>query len=347
MRSILPSPVRRLSAALVLAVACAAAALPARAVADPYLPPAGKVFAGVASGDDISDFEQRAGAHPAVWQQWVEWGKPFKYAFDRVDGSRTRLMLHVSTAGGQNMAGRISPGRIARGDGDAYLVSLGAALAAHGAPVYVRLMGEMNNCDLAYSSYDCNGRRRDADHSAAQFVRAWRRAVLIVRGGDVATIDARLRALGLPPVRVAATALPTPQVAFVWSPMTGGSPMIRALAPERYWPGARYVDWVGTSFYSKFPNFHFLEPYYRRFAVRYRKPFAFAEWAMWGADNPGFARALFAWAHRHDRVRMMVYNQGGSETGPFRLARFPRSAPVIRRSLGDARFAPFAAEHAA
>jgi hypothetical protein len=335
-----------LAAAALAAVTGALLALPARAGAEPYTPPPGTVFAGLASGDDVADFEQRTGTHPAVWQQWIQWGKPFGYAFERARGARARLMLHVSTAAGQNQRGSITPGAIARGDGDAYLLQLNAAIAAQGAPVYVRLMGEMNNCDLAYSSYNCNGTRRPADYSAARFLQAWRRAVLILRGGDVGALNARLAALHLPPVRGASAALPAPQVAFVWSPMTGGSPMIAALRPERYWPGGAYVDWIGTSFYSKFPNFRFLEPYYAHFAARYRKPFAFAEWAMWGSDNPGFARDLFGWVRRHPRVQMMVYNQGAPSPGLFRLRRYPRAAAVVRRGLASPRFAQFAPEFA-
>jgi hypothetical protein len=339
-------PHRLLAAAALATLTSALLALPARAGAEPYLPPAGTVFAGVASGDDVADFEQRTGTHPAVWQQWIQWGKPFAYAFDRARGARARLMLHVSTAAGQNRSGSISPGAIARGDGDAYLLSLNAAMAAQGAPVYVRLMGEMNNCDLAYSAYNCNGSRRSPDFSSARFVQAWRRMVLVLRGGDVAALNARLAALRLPPVRGAAGTLPAPQVAFVWSPMTGGSPMISALAPERYWPGGAYVDWIGTSFYSKFPNFRFLEPYYAHFAARYRKPFVFAEWGMWGADRPGFVRDLFAWVGRHPGVRMMVYNQGAPSPGLFRLGRYPRAAAVVRSSLASPRFAQVAPEFA-
>src|SRR3954447_8823724 len=340
----LQPPRRLLAVAAIAVVAGAMLALPARSGAQPYLPPADTVFAGLASGDEVADFEQRTGTHPAVWHQWIQWGKPFAYAFDRARGARARLMLHLSTAAGQNRRGTIAPGAIGRGDGDAYLLQLNAALASHGAPVYVRLMGEMNNCDLAYSSYDCNGARRPADWTSTRFIEAWRRMVLVLRGGDVGTLNARLAALHLPPVRGAAGALPVPQVAFVWSPMTGGSPMIAALAPQRYWPGGAYVDWVGTSFYSKFPNFRFLEPYYAHFAERYRKPFVFAEWAMWGADDPGFGRDLFAWVRRHPRVRMMVYNQGGSSPGLFRLQRFPRAAATIRRQLATSRYAQFAPE---
>jgi hypothetical protein len=336
-------PLPRLLATI--AVACLTALGAAGAAsAEPHLPPAGKVWHGVASGTDVADFEGRVGKHPAVWQQWIQWGGSFEFAFGRAVGARTRLMLHLSTAPQQNRAGRISPGQIARGEGDGYLLELNRALARHGRPVYLRLMGEMNNCDLAYSSHDCSGRRRDADHAPARFKQAWRRTVLVLRGGSVAEIDARLARLGMPALRTGAAQLDAPPVAFVWSPMTGGSPMIRALRPAVFWPGSQYVDWVGTSFYSKFPNFHFLEPYYRAFAARYGKPFVFTEWAMWGSDAPAFARRLFSWVRTHRQVRMMVYNQGADPVGPFRLRHFPRAQSVIRRAISSPRFVPFAAE---
>ncbi len=315
-----------------------------QASAGAYLPPSGKVWHGVASGHDIADFQARTGRHPAVWQHWIAWGDKIGFAIDRSRAARTRLMLHLSTAAGQNMAGRISPGEIARGAGDAYLLSLNRRLAEHGQPAYLRLMGEMNNCDLAYASHHCSGRPRNADHSARRFKQAWKRSVLILRGGAVATIDARLRGLGLAPVRTDADQLARPRLAVLWSPMTGGSPMIRALRPQAFWPGARYVDWVSTSFYSRFPNFHFLEPFYRTFAVGHRRPFAFGEWAMWGSDDARFARRLFAWVREHPRTRMMVYNQGQRASGPFRLGRFPRAQRTIRGALGSSRFADLAPE---
>ena len=57
-------------------------------------------------------------------------------------------------------------------------------------------------------------------------------------------------------------------------------------------PATAYVDWVGTDFYSKFPNFTGLDAFYKAFAG---KPFAFGEWAIWGGDNPAFVDELFKW----------------------------------------------------
>jgi hypothetical protein len=357
-------------AAIALCLLLLLAAAPA-ASADSLLPPAGKILTGVASGDSLSDFTARTGKKPAVWQHWIRWGGNYEYTFQRAESTGTTLMLHLSTASGQNVAGVISPGEIARGEGDRYLVNLGRRLADHGGPVYLRLFGEMNNCDLAYSSHDCSGRRRDADHSPERFKDAWRRVVVVLRGGPVATVNVRLKALGMPALTAGPkdkppvdlpdlpdlpgdlddyldedrrvevpvpAALPTPKVAFLWSPMTGGSPMIDALKPGVFWPGARYVDWVSTSFYSRYPNFHYLEPYYRQFADRYGKPFAFGEWAMWSSGDAGFVRRLFAWVRTHRRVRMMVYNQGNETAGPFRLRNFPAAQRALRQALRSPRF---------
>ena len=92
--------------------------------------------------------------------------------------------------------------------------------------------------------------------------------------------------------------------------------------------GGAYVDWVGTDFYSRFPNFHWLDDFYRDFGG---KPFVFGEWALWGGDDPAFVARLFGWIGSHPRVRMVVYNQGALTDGPFRLNRYPRSAPRCAR----------------
>jgi hypothetical protein len=246
------------------------------ASAETFAPPSGKVWHALTGSNPTSYYEGRVGKHVAVRGTFIRWGSSYEWRSVRATLNQSRLLLHVSTASGQHRREVISPGAIARGKGDGFLISFNRRMARHGEPVYLRWLGEMNNCDNAYSSRRCDGSLRNSDHSPAKFKRAWRRAVLIVRGGDVATIDGKLAALGMRPVDTDAAALPTPQVAFIWSPMTGGSPMIPGLRPGVFWPGAEYVDWVGTSFYSKFPNFRWLTPYYKKFAVHYRKPFAFS-----------------------------------------------------------------------
>lgn len=333
---------RALGALLAVPVACPFFVPAARA--DTFAPPPGKVWHALTGSNPTSSYQGRVSKHVAVRGSFIRWGGSYEWAIDEATSNHSRLLLHVSTASGQHQPESISPGAIARGRGDRFLVSFGRRMARHGEPVYLRWLGEMNNCDNAYSSRRCDGSKRNSDHSPNRFKQAWRRAVLIVRGGDVATIDRRLSALGMRSVDTDASLLPEPEVAFIWSPMTGGSPMIPALRPAVFWPGAEYVDWVGTSFYSKFPNFKFLTPYYEDFASRYQKPFAFVEWAIWDSENPSFVREFFSWVRNHRRTQMISYNHGSLVHGPFVLTRFPRSAAAIRSQVSSPRFLDWAPE---
>ena len=315
--------------------ATAAAAAPR----DALLPPAGEVFTGVAMGDSLSDFVARTGRSPAVWEQFVAFNHNYHWAIDLAARAHTRLMLALSTAPGQDQPGSISPGAIAAGHGDRWLVGMRRRLAAFGAPVYLRFLGEMNNCHNAYAPLSCSGASRGSRYSARSFVAAWRRTATIMRGADAAAIDAQLAALHQPRLQTPASDLPAAQVAMVWSPMTAGSPAVGALEPARFWPGRRWADWVGTSFYSRFPNFGGLTPFYDRFAVGQRMPFMFAEWAMWSNPDPGFVRGVLSWTRAHRRTRMLVYNQGKNPHGPFRLAQFPAAASVLRKGLAASVFA--------
>jgi hypothetical protein len=250
--------------------------------------------------------------------------------------ARARLMIHITTASGtQEM---ITPAQIAAGQGDAWLIALNRAIAASGHPVYVRLMAEMDNANNPYSADNADGSSRGAGHSPAAFRRAWKRVTLILRGGSRVVIDRRLARLGMPPLATGSD-LPIAPVAMLWVPMTAGSPDIAGNQPRDYWPGRAWVDWVGTDFYSKFPNFTGLDSFYRAFAG---EPFVFGEWALWGSDDPGFIRRLFAWIGSHPRVRMIVYNQGQLPNGPFRLDHYPAGARTLRSALASSRYPAFA-----
>jgi hypothetical protein len=199
----------------------------------------------------------------------------------------------------------------------------------------VRFLAEMNQTNNGYCAYNRDGSSRGPSHSTTAFKAAWRRATLILRGGPVAAIDAELAKLHLPALDTTANELPQPQVAMAWVPQTEGTPNIRANRARAYWPGGKYVDWVGTDFYSKFPNFRDLETFYADFP---NKPFVFGEWALWGSDDAGFVRRFFAFVNTHKRVRMLLYNQGNLVGGPFRLTRYPNATKAIRAALKKKRF---------
>jgi hypothetical protein len=337
-----PRSRRLLPAAACAALLSLAAPTLDGARADLLLPPAGGVFTGL-TGGSYPSFQGQVGKHPAVNGVFVTWGRSFQGAFGEAHFNRARLMLHISSAEGYGAPEQITPSGIARGDGDGYLLGLSTQIARSGEPVYIRLFPEMDQANNAYCAFNPDGSARGASHSTASFRSAWRRVVLALRGGPVAAIDSRLRTLGMPPLRGLARsgALPRLPVAFLWVPQSEGSPDTPANSPSAYYPGSAYVDWVGTDFYSLYPNFRGLQNLYAAYPG---KPFAFGEWALWNGDDAGWVKELFAFMSTHRRVRMALYNQGERDKGPFRLSRYPQSRRAIRQALASRHFLAYAPE---
>jgi hypothetical protein len=320
---------------LALAAALLALALPASASAEALLPPKNKVYSGVTGSKSVASFTAEVGKHPSVFGFFTRWNGPVEYIYDAVERAESRLMLHISTQDGYGTPEAVTPREIANGKGDPYLIKTNRRIAEYRKPTYVRLLAEMNQTNNGYCAFNRDGSSRGPSHSTAAFKQAWRRATLILRGGPVTEINAALDGLGLPRLDAGVGDLPEPQLAMLWVPQTEGTPNIGANSARAYWPGAEYVDWVGTDFYSKFPNFTDLETFYDDFAG---KPFVFGEWALWDGDDPGFVRRFFSWVNSHKRVRMLLYNQGNQSGGPFRLSRYPESRKAIKKALKRKRF---------
>ena len=49
------------------------------ALAEPYLPPTGKIYAGVTAGDPQT-YQEQTGVHAAVFQEFVTWGSQVGWA---------------------------------------------------------------------------------------------------------------------------------------------------------------------------------------------------------------------------------------------------------------------------
>lgn len=339
--------------ALVAAIAWAAAAS-----ARPYLPPGNHIFAGLTGGTSIEPYERMAGKHPAVFEDYMTWDTPSSWISSPDIAFRSRLGLELSTSTGYGDPGVISPESIALGHSDRFLVTLNRNLEHSGRIVYIRIMGEMDGYWNAYSAYAADGAFRGSQNSPHYFIEAWRRTVLILRGGTISGINRRLRALGLPKIRAPLlqtvyragrsfkrhmTRLPRPRIAFLWVPQDAGSPEIAANSPGVYWPGSAYVDWVGTDFYSSYPNFALLDDFYNEFTGQ---PFVISEWAVYGADAPGFVDELFAWVRSHPRVRMLNYYQGFTSSSRANLAHYPQSQQALRAELRSKVFLAYPPEYA-
>lgn len=355
----------RRAAVLAAPLAFAAALLaltPGQASAGSFVPPNGKLFHGVSETGDTADFRRftdQVRAHPAVTQNFFHWGVPLTSgALYRWQQTESRGVLSLQTGpGGQPEV--ISPRDIALGRGDDYIVRLNKSIASSRQVVYIRLMAEMNGHWNPYSAYNADGSSRGADHTQKWYRKAWRRFALIVRGGMRATINKKLKREHLPRILRANSEkdpiyprehvrkhLAKPKVALMWVPQTIGSPNIPGNDPKRYWPGGRYVDWVGADAYAKYSNatlWRALNAFYRRYNDH---PFVIGEYSPWDNDRRGaFVKRLFRWARQHARTRMLIYYRSVNPWNRFNIQFYPGAQDTLIDELNSPLFTPKAPEY--
>src|SRR5262245_18207041 len=341
---------RRLARGALSGALLIAALGPGSASALTLVPPKPSVFFGVSDRGttaEFNEFSELVGKHPALLQTFHPWGNSLNTAYERWRETGTRPILHISTANDQTLAEMITPQQIALGGGDNYLLQLNNFFATHGLPAYIRPLGEPNRCLNAWSAVTCDGVQRGGEHTTGWYKQAFRRIALIARGGNsLEGINATLAEIGLPPLNRTKGpnpgSLPAAPVSIVWSPLPGGSPRVKGNFPGNFWPGARWVDWVGTDFYSEYPDWRDLNRFYRARRWR-RKPFSITEWAVSGDDEPRCAKQLIAWTGKRPRVSMLVYyNCFGEAQNPYDLSLYPRTASTLRRKARRPNFLEYA-----
>lgn len=350
-RSLAAHPARLLALACLLVFPCLTLG-PFAPGADAAVlkPPAKRVFFGVTDtgdADGFRSFARRAGKHPPVIQTFHPWGNSLHQSMPRWKSVRARPMLHITTRADDGTE-LITPSQIARGWGDDYLLRLNRSLHRQNVRAYIRPMGEPNRCLNPYAGVDCSGKIRGGSYAFKWYRAAFRRIAIVIRGGAKrGRINAQLRRIGLPKIRRLQKSklprrLPRAPVALIWSPLPAGSPTVRQNRPGYYWPGKRWVDWVGTDFYNRYNNWKHLARFYVNWSLRKRKPMALTEFGLWGKDSPRFIKRIFRFVKTRKRMRMLVYYQDFGSSNPFRLQNFPRSTRVMRRHLASPRYPKFA-----
>jgi hypothetical protein len=337
---------RAASLGVVLAAVCAA---PASALT--LTPPKPNVLFGVSDRGTTQEFNEFAGLlgkHPALLETFHPWGNSLNQAYERWRETATRPVLAISTADDQTLAELITPQQIALGYGDDYLLQLNDFFAKRGVLAYIRPLGEPNRCLNFWSAFTCEGVPKGGEHTTGWYKQAFRRIVAIVRGGaTLEGVNATLAEIGLPPINRTKgpppSSLPAAPVSIVWSPLPGGSPRVKGNFPGNYWPGARWVDWAGTDFYSNYPVWKDLNRFYAGKRWK-RKPLAITEWAAAGADDPRFVKQLIAWTVKRPRVRMLVYYVGFGLAGgnPYDLSLYPRTTNTLRLKVRRPTFLEYA-----
>jgi hypothetical protein len=343
------SPARR---HLWLALAATALALlfaaPANAAMS-LVPPKPDVLLGVSdrgSTEEFNAFTELAGKHPALMETFHPWGNNLNESFERWRETQTRPVLAISTEDDQNLAEIITPEQIALGAGDDYLLQINNFFATHNLPAYIRPLGEPNRCLNAWSGVNCDGTLKGDEHSAFWYKMAFRRIVAIARGGlSLEGLNAELAEIGLPPLARTKgenpESLPLAPVSIIWSPLPAGSPRVKGNFPGNYWPGSKWVDWVGTDFYAKYPVWKDLNHFYEGKQWK-NKPVAITEWAVQENDEPKFVNQLITWIVRHKRVQMLNYYQGFGPGNTYELALYPKTAAAFRTKIRRANFLDYA-----
>lgn len=307
------------------------------------MPHGKKVFFGASDTGNPADFghfSSALGKHPALIETFRSWGSDFPESIERWQTARARPILHVTTADNNDGHELITPRGIAQGYGDGYLIRLNRLFWEKRMPAYIRPLGEPNRCINVYASYDCAGDGRGAAHSPRWYRLAFRRMFIVLHGGGkLDAIDARLARAGLPPLRANVGGLPKAPVAIIWGTLPAGSPTVPQNRPRHFYPGSRYVDWVGTDFYSDNQDWKALTGLYNRFSD---KPFALPEFGVSSGDDPTYMRRLMIWVRRHPRCKMLVYYQDFGSASSYRIQNYPASLAVLSNALHSPVFPPFA-----
>jgi hypothetical protein len=334
----------RAAACALAALAVLALAFAATAAAGLLEPPAKKVYFGISDTGNpaqFGEFSTAVSKHPAVIESFRSWGSEFPDSIRRWQTARARPMLHITTADASDGHEIITPRAIAQGAGDEYLIRLNRLFFEKKMRAYVRPLGEPNRCLNVYASYDCGGAARDSAHTPRWYKLAFRRIYVIVHGGGkAARINERLAEAKLPPLTVEVGGLPAAPVAIVWSPLPSGSPTVPQNRPRHYYPGSKWVDWVGTDFYASYPEWKALTGLYNRYAGS--KPFALTEWGVENGDDPAFVTRLFNWVEHRPQCKMMVYYQDFGTTSNYRIQNYSASLAVLKDRLHSGAFPPYA-----
>jgi hypothetical protein len=266
-------------------------------------------------------FDQLTGQNTRVGHVIATWGQgPVSRIFDALGQFP---MLGIRT-------GVLTSRDIALGRGDAWLAEINQAVAARGDLVYIRPMPEMNGHWNEYCAYNNNGSSRGAAWSTAAFRKAFARIYLLVHGGPAPSVNAKLRRLGLPPLGVGELAAnPVNRVRVVWNPQGYGSPDLPGNSAAAYYPGDQYVDVVANDLY----NIRHRAAWAANdqlYGAHPNKPYAIAEWANWGFDDPGFISRMADFVRTHRRVELLAY-YNGRPGSPWDIADQPQSRAAYRR----------------
>ena len=347
------------------------------AVSPKFEPPDGSILSGVTADQQAGDTVETA---KAKWEDWTRLmgGKRanishtfegfdtwFGYDYD-VANARGAMPLISWQTGSTAPKTIAQAGDTSTGKPTDQIILQNAKLSAdYAKPVFLRVDQEMNAHWFQWSSYNADGSRRAS--GPEDFRNMWRRMAIIFDGGTVRDINARLAALGLPPLDADAKfptwmnmpsttdpnayVEPATNVAFVFNPVDApGIPDVSGNRWLDYYAGDEYVDWVGQTTYDATWNgsvddrFRWMNQFYEEFSVKRGKPYMMGEWGLEPkansgfGDDPRYVDRVLSWARSRPKVKALVYFSVNEPKGDYRLSSYPRSAEALSDGLAHPDF---------
>ena len=286
---------------------------------------------------NIARFQSQTGQASSVHHAFLGWGHGLSYGstFAALFPTLGPIpMIHLGTEG-QSAPEAITPGGIAAGQGDGYLVALNKAIATWNKGIYVRPLAEMNNSANAWSGYRANGQPKDAAHSPATYRKAFARIYVILHGGSASAVNAKLRQLGLPPVQGELFSEPLPEAPDRLEPARRRRPSRRGQRGAALLPGAGLVDVDGGSIYDErltdTAPWQGLENLYR-LSRSHKKPFSVPEWGLSQVDDPAFVQHMCTFLKTHTATEVAAFYESrpGSR---YDLESKPKSRAAYRECI--------------
>ncbi|MEQ8175473.1 MAG: glycosyl hydrolase [Syntrophomonadaceae bacterium] len=205
---------------------------------------------------------------------------------------------------------------IVNGDYDAYIRDCARRMKAIGEPVFLRFGNEMNGaytlwCNWFYS--------KDADLYKEAYWHIYR--IVKQEKAD--------------------------NVIFVWNPHDRSYPDFKWNSPELYYPGAKFVDWVGLTGYNggtSYPNdtwrsFNSIyRPLYNEYLLKYPgKPFMITEFACneTGGDKKAWINECMSSLKKYPNIRIAVWFDLTVDKWLYSIDSTPGSKEAFKQGLKD------------
>ena len=335
-----------------------------------FEPPAGQVYAGMSStmvSGDVNDAVAKwisyvntmGGKAPAISHTFTGWNVQWSFDLSVADARGATPM--ISWQSGDTLPPAIANAGVSTSGkrNDEIILRNAKILRDYGKPVFLRIDHENNAHWFKWSAYNQDGSPRS--FTTDDYKQMWQRIFILFEGGKVSDINAKLSALGMPPLDPNAhpAGLPSTSdpdsvfpaannVAFVYGPQcVPGTPNIAGNRWADYYPGDKYVDWVGGTTYDRTwdysidQKFAFIKQYYDQFSgpnSSGHKPFMFSEYAVTDVlgDDPAYMQRLLDFQATHPKVKALIYfNHLAPDGRDYRLESFPQSAAKLRNAVAD------------